>query len=115
MKPGQVTKANEGEVWHTLYDDNTQMRVRFKFQVDRERISKVKRFYKRSYLPQFTEELFIVYKLPRQIPVYKLNRYETDFIENTPQTDLPGIRCTLIPGAEIKSPLCVVVVSVSTV
>ena len=32
---------------------------------------------------------------------------ETDFIEITRQTDLSGIRCTLISGAEIKSPLSV--------
>ena len=31
MKPSQVTKVNEAKVWHTLYGDNTQKRVRFKF------------------------------------------------------------------------------------
>ena len=73
MKPSQVTKANEGKVWHTLYGNNIQMRVRFKFQVgDRVRISKVKRIFKKSYLPNFTEEVFTVYKrFPRQVPVYK--------------------------------------------
>ena len=50
----------------------------------------MKRIFKKFYLPKFTEELFIVYKrLPRQVLVYKLNRYETDFIEITPQTGLP--------------------------
>ena len=28
-KPSQVTKANEAEVWHTLYGDNIQKRIRF--------------------------------------------------------------------------------------
>ena len=30
MKPSQVTKANEGKVWRTLYGNNVQMRERFK-------------------------------------------------------------------------------------
>ena len=49
MKPRQVTKANEGKVWHTLNGYNIQMWVLFKFhdQVgDRVRISKVKRMFK---------------------------------------------------------------------
>ena len=59
MKPSEVTKANEDKVWHTLYGNNIQMRVRFKFKVgDRVRISKVKRIFKKSYLPNFTEEVF---------------------------------------------------------
>lgn len=40
---------------------------------------------------------------------------ETDFIEITPQTDLPGMRCTLISWAKIKSPLSVLQVSVRRV
>ena len=49
MKPSEVTKANEDKVWHTLYGNNIQMRLRFKFQVgDRVRISKVKRIFKKS-------------------------------------------------------------------
>ena len=33
MKPSQVTKANEAQVWYTLYGDDVQKPVRFKFQV----------------------------------------------------------------------------------
>ena len=48
--------------------------VMFKFQVgDRVRISKVKRIFKKSYLPNFTEEMFTIYKrFARQVPVCKL-------------------------------------------
>ena len=54
MKPSQVTKANEAKVWDTLYGSDVQKRVRFKFQVgDRVRISKVKRIFEKSYLPNF--------------------------------------------------------------
>ena len=33
MKPSQVTKANEAKVWETLYGNDVDKRVRFKFQV----------------------------------------------------------------------------------
>ena len=74
MRPSQVTKANEDEVWDTLYGGDEQKRVRFKFQVgDRVRISKAKRIFEKSYLPNFTEEMFTIYKrFARQVPVYKL-------------------------------------------
>ena len=74
MKPSQVTKANEDKVWDTLYGGDVQKRVRFKFQVgDRVRISKAKRIFEKSYLPNFTEEMFTIYKrFARQVPVYKL-------------------------------------------
>ena len=50
MKPSQVTKANEAQVWDTLYWDAVQKPVRFKLQVgDRVRISKVKRMFEKSY------------------------------------------------------------------
>ena len=85
MKPSEVTKANEDKVWHTLYGNNIQMRVRFKFQVgDRVRISKVKRIFKKSYLPNFTEELFTVYKrFPRQVPVYKIKDDAGEILDGT--------------------------------
>ena len=85
MKPTQVTKANEAKVWHILYGDNIHKRIRFKFQVgDRVRISKVKRIFKKSYLPNFTEELFTVHKrFPRQVPVYKLKDDAGEILEGT--------------------------------
>ena len=63
MKPSEVTKANETKVLDTLYGNDVEKRVRFKFQVgDRVRISKVKRMFEKSYLRNFTEEMFTVYK-----------------------------------------------------
>ena len=63
MKPIQVTKANESKVWDTLYGGDAQKRVHFKFQVgDRVKISKVKRIFEKSYLHNFAEEMFTVYK-----------------------------------------------------
>ena len=85
MKPSQVTKTNEAKVWDTLYGSDVQKRVRFKFQVgDRVRISKVKRIFEKSYLPNFTEELFTVYKrFARQLPVYKLKDDTGEILDGT--------------------------------
>ena len=61
MKPNQVTKANKAKVWDTLYSNDIDKRVGFKFKVgDRVRISKVKRIFDKSYLPNFTEEMFTI-------------------------------------------------------
>ena len=58
MKPNQVTKANEAQVWDTLYGDDGQKPVRFEFQVrDRVRISKVKRMCEKSYVISRTKFL----------------------------------------------------------
>ena len=85
MKPSQVIKANEANVWNTLYGSDVQKRVRFKFQVgDRVRISKVKRMFKKSYLPNYTEELFTIYKrFARQVPVYKLKDDAGEILDGT--------------------------------
>ena len=85
MKPSQVTKANEVKVWDTLYGDDVQKPVRYKFQVgDRVRISNVKRMFEKSYLPNFTEEIFTVYKrMARQVPVYKLKDNANEILDGT--------------------------------
>ena len=72
-------------MWDTIYGSDIQKRVRFKFQVgDRVRISKVKRIFETSYLPNFTEELFTIYKrFARQVPVYKLKDDAGEALEGT--------------------------------
>ena len=85
MKPTQVTEANEAKVWDTLYGSDAQKQVRFKFQVgDRVRISKVKRMFEKFYLPNYTEEMFTIYKrFARQVPVYKLKDDAGEILEGT--------------------------------
>ena len=85
MKPTEVTKANEAKVWDTLYGSDAQKRVRLKFQVgDRVRISKVKRMFEKSYLPNYAEEMFTIYKrFARQVPVYKLRDDAGEILEGT--------------------------------
>ena len=81
----QVTKANEAKAWDTLYGSDVQKRVRFKFQVGYcVRISKVKRMFEKSYLPNYTEEMFTIYKrFARQVPVYKLKDDAGEILEGT--------------------------------
>ena len=85
MKPSQVTKSNEAKVWDTLYGNDVDKRVRYKFQVgDRVRISKVKRMFEKSYLPNYTEEMFTIYqRFARQVPVYKLKDDAGEILDGT--------------------------------
>ena len=85
MKPSQVTEANEAPVWDTLYGDDIQKPVPYKFQVgDRVRISKVKRMFEKCYIPNFTEEIFTVYKrMARQVSVYKLKDDAGEILDGT--------------------------------
>ena len=72
-------------MWETLYDNDVDKRVRFKFQVgDRVRISKVKRMFEKSYLPNFTKEMFTISKrFARQVPVYKLKDDAGEVLDGT--------------------------------
>ena len=85
MAPIQVTKKNEAKVWDILYSEDKQKRVRYKFAVgDRVRISKVKRKFEKSYLPNFTAEIFTIYKrMTPRVPVYKLKDDAGEILERT--------------------------------
>ena len=87
MKPALANIENEDDVFHTLYDsffDNVQP-VKYKFKVgDKVRISKLKRKFEKSYLPNFSTEIFVVSKrLPRDPPVYKLKNYDGEELKET--------------------------------
>ena len=87
MKPALANTENEDDVFHTLYDsffDNV-LPVKYKFKVgDKVRISKLKRKFEKSYLPNFSTEIFVVSKrLPRDPPVYKLKDYDGKELKET--------------------------------
>ena len=69
---------------HPVWQD-AQKQVRFKFQVgDRVKISKVKRMFEKFYLPNYTEEMFTIYKrFALQVPVYKLKDDAGEILEGT--------------------------------
>ena len=60
MKPALVNTENKDDVFHTLHDsffDNVQP-VKYKFKVgDKVRISKLKRKFEKSYLPNFLTKI----------------------------------------------------------
>lgn len=72
-------------MWDILYGNDVDKRVRIKFQVgDHVRISNVKRMFQKSYLPNFTEAIFTVYKrMVRQVPVYKLKDHADEILDGT--------------------------------
>jgi hypothetical protein len=75
MKPSQVSKSNEREVFHNLYGKSDNSKTsKCKFNVgDSVRISKAKRHFKKNYKQSWTVEVFKVSKVYRTAPcVYEL-------------------------------------------
>lgn len=88
MTPLQVNNDNSEQVWQNLYgvSNETLPKRKLKFQPgDRVRISKVRRTFKKGYLPNWSEELFTVVRhLPHSIPpVYILMDDQGDVLEGT--------------------------------
>ena len=83
-RPADVTVENEQKVWHTLFDNhNVEKNVKYKFKIgDQVRISKIKRKFEKSYLPNFSKEVFTISKqIPREPPVYKLKDYDGEEVK----------------------------------
>ena len=81
MKPKDVNKKNEDEVWTTLYGHLYAESPLPKFKVgDMVRISKYKSTFTKGYEANFTEELFKVNKVIRGYP----NVYEIEDLEGDP-------------------------------
>ena len=69
MKPKDVNKKNEDEVWTTLYGHLYAESPLSKFKVgDMVRISKYKSTFTKDYEANFTEELFKVIKVIHRDP-----------------------------------------------
>ncbi|KAK3743003.1 hypothetical protein QZH41_007221 [Actinostola sp. cb2023] len=86
--PDSVTHENAQVVWHTLYDDDvkpTSSRRRFRFRVgDQVRMSKLARAFKKGYLHNWTEEVFVIAsQMQGTPPRYKLNEWDGDPIEGS--------------------------------
>ncbi len=88
--PVSVTKDNESAVWKTMYGHLLRRRRKRKTAVKLlkpgavVRISIEKLPFRKGYLPQWSEELFIVTKrIDRKIPVYVLKDFNDEIIEGT--------------------------------
>ena len=88
--PASVDKDNESAVWKTMYGHLLRKRRRQKAAGkplepgDVVRISTEKLPFRKGYLPQWSEELFIVTKrIDKKIPVYALKDFDDEVIEGT--------------------------------
>ncbi len=72
--PVDVNMQNENIIRKRLYGKLSYKKPKFKFAIgDPVRISKEKHVFEKGYLPNFTQEIFVVKKcLPRDPPVYKI-------------------------------------------
>lgn len=70
--PDKVTPELESTIFEKIYGYNAQ--IKYKFNVgDRVRISKVKQTFRKGYLPNWTDEVFTIYKrFPSIPPTYLL-------------------------------------------
>ena len=82
MKPADVNKTNEYQVWITLFGDDVGELPLPKFRVgDKVRVSKYKSIFSKGYEANFTEEIFKVKKVLRGDPnTYEIEDHEGETI-----------------------------------
>ena len=81
MTPTQASKPeNEVAVFRKLHPETAQTRVKPKFSVgDEVRIPKYKTIFEKGYLPNWTEEVFIISEVKSTVPVtYKLKDWQNE-------------------------------------
>ncbi|KAI8499057.1 hypothetical protein Bbelb_235100 [Branchiostoma belcheri] len=91
--PVDVNRKNENVVWYTLYGDRGTPRPRkvrkpahtFRFEIgDWVRLSKSKMRLEKGYTPNWTDELFTIWKrIPRHPPVYRVKDYHGEELKGT--------------------------------
>ena len=84
MAPEQVTLANSEQVWENLYGKAMKRKVGTLKVGDRVRLNKKFRPFKKSYLPGWTEEVFVVRKINKgTIPTYKIEEWDGTTLQGT--------------------------------
>ena len=85
MAPKQVTVGNSSDVWDTLYSVRLKRPQEVKLVVgDRVRLNKKLRPFKKSYLPGWTEEVFIVDRVKEgPTPTFKITEWDGTPVEGT--------------------------------
>ena len=85
MTPDQVTLADSEQVWEKMYFKTKKQTKKSSLKVSN-RVRQNKNFwpFKKSYLPGWTKEVFVVRKLcPGQIPVYKIEGWDWTCLDGT--------------------------------
>ena len=90
MAPSQVNQTNSPSLWKTLYGDNNDKKRRRRLQKpqlkvgDRVRLNEKFKQFKKSYLPGWTEEVFVVKRARRgKVPSYKIEEWDGTPVEGT--------------------------------
>ena len=85
MAPNQVTEANSLQVYENLYGKKDEKFKKPTLKVgDRVRLNKKFRTFKKSNLPGWTEEVFVVREARKgQVPTYKLEEWSGTPLEGT--------------------------------
>lgn len=82
LKPSKVNISNVAKVRETLYGTLTPNK-NFKYNIgDKVRVSKIKGTFEKGYLPNWSEEIFLIRRRnPMPKPVYELEDYNKEKIE----------------------------------
>ena len=81
--PASVNTENQETVWLTLYGDLEPKQPKLKV-VDQVRLSKTRKVFGNSYLPRWTEELFVVAEaISDDPPYYKIKDLNNEMLEGT--------------------------------
>ena len=89
VAPKNVTMYNDGKVWKKLYSKKLFSASRKSRKPtlkagDKVMLSKVRRTFKKEYLPGWTEEIFIVDRvLNSYVPSYKIKEYDGTSVKGT--------------------------------
>ena len=85
MAPNQVTEANSAKVWNALYVKTMTKPKKPSLKVgDRVRLNKKFRPFKKSYLPGWTEEVFVIRESRGgPVPTYKLEEWDGTPLKGT--------------------------------
>ena len=85
MAPIDVNDKTLGRVWLRLYGDSPSDYKKPDLEAgDSVRISKARRTFKKGYLPQWTEEIFIIFKTQNtQPPTFRLKDWHGEEIEGS--------------------------------
>lgn len=83
MRPLDVNKENETDVFNNLYGKLRKGTPVFKYKIgDVVRVSKVRNVFSKGYEQNYTEEFFTIAAcIPQTPPVYRLQDYDGDVIE----------------------------------
>ncbi|MCP3663181.1 MAG: transposase family protein [Gammaproteobacteria bacterium] len=86
-RPIDITQKNEKEIRERLYGSSTdKKKTVFEYNIgDKVRIAKERTAFKKGYIPNFTEEVFVITKrIPRRpVPVYRIEDLYGEQIQGT--------------------------------